>query len=321
VVLGTHGRGFWILDDIEPLREMAHDLAGTPLSVFSVADPIRGVSNATLQYFLAEPAEEVTVEFLDAEGIVVDTFTGKAGVKAEEEGGGFFRGPPPPPTVERGLNRFEWNLRAKGATTFEGMILWSARAQAGPKAPPGRYQARVTAGEHTATVGFDVVMDPNLRGVTIEDLRAQYDLASKIRDQTSRANQAVIRIRALRAEVDAALESPADPGVRAAADELLEGIGTIEEALYQVQNQSNQDPLNFPIKLNNRLASLRRSVETGDSRPTDAAHRVFEELSAELDRHLETLERAIGEGLPALNQALEQAGTEPVAEPEAAPRG
>lgn len=87
----------------------------------------------------------------------------------------------------------------------------------------------------------------------------------------------------------------------------------IEEDLYQVRNQSNQDPLNFLIKLNNRLASLRRSVETGDAKPTSAAHQVFKELSAELAGHLDKLQMVINNQLPAINQALSKEGLKAIA--------
>ena len=89
---------------------------------------------------------------------------------------------------------------------------------------------------------------------------------------------------------------------------LLDEMKPIEEDLYQVRNQSNQDPLNFPIKLNNRLASLRRSVETGDAKPTAAAYQVFNELSAELAGHLDKLQMVINKELPAINQALAKEG-------------
>jgi hypothetical protein len=87
---------------------------------------------------------------------------------------------------------------------------------------------------------------------------------------------------------------------------VLEKMRVIEEDLYQVRNQSGQDPLNFPIKLNNRLAALQRSVETGQARPTDAAYVVFEELSKELTGHLAKLDQVIKMDLKSLNDKLPQ---------------
>jgi hypothetical protein len=311
VVLGTHSRGFWILDDIEPLRDLSPSVYTKTMTVFEPDEPARrGIGRAVIQYFLAERAEEVTVEILDAAGALVDTFEGTEPASKEREDEGFFRTPPSTkPTTAAGLNRFEWNLRYKGATTFEGMIIWSAQPQHGPKAPPGRYQARVTAAGVSETVGFDVEMDPRLKGVTQADLEDQFKLASQINEKTSAANEAVIEIRDVRKELESRLEGTSDGDLQRRGRDFIEKISEIERELYQVKNQSAQDPLNFPIRLNNRLAALRRSVETGDAKPTDGAYKVFAELSAELESHLSALERLMGGDLAAINEGL----AEPVA--------
>ena len=158
-------------------------------------------------------------------------------------------------------------------------------------------------------------MDPNLKNVTAEDLKLQFDLAMKIRDKTSAANEAVISIRKRKEEIETRINNSDgvfinDP--RASAKAFISKISAIEEDLYQVRNQSNQDPLNFPIKLNNRLASLRRSVENGDARPTEGAYKVFEELSQELAGHLSKLDGLMKTDLPSLNQAFESKNIEPV---------
>ncbi len=270
-----------------------------------------------IQYYLRDPAEVVTVEILDGEGSVIRSFEGtrENQEEAKEEGGP--RPPweapdaPPPPGVARGLNRFVWDLRYPGATTFDGMIIWSARPERGPLAPPGDYQVRVTIGEVSATAPFRVRMDPRLDGVTEADLAEQFALAVRIRDRTSAANEAVIAIRDVKQQIEGRLEA-GEEAVSAAGRALLASLSDVEQALYQVKNRSGQDPLNFPIRLNNRLASLRRSVETGEARPTDGAYRVFEELSAELADHLSRLRMLLDEELADLNRLLEASGLEPV---------
>ena len=112
------------------------------------------------------------------------------------------------------------------------------------------------------------------------------DLAIKIRDKESEANEAVITIRKVEKELMGKMKTITDPALKTSMEEFLKKIDVIENDLYQKKNQSGQDPLNFPIKLNNRLSSLRRSVETGDGKPTDGAYKVFEELTAELEGHL-----------------------------------
>jgi hypothetical protein len=314
VVLGTHGRGFYVLDDIEPLRELRAETTEAALTLFKPGTAVRGVSSAVVQYQLKDAAEKVTVEILDESGTVIRTFTGTPEDEKKPKGEESFFGPPPPspPAVRAGLNRFKWDLRYPGATTFEGIIIWGARPENGPKAPPGKYQVRVTAAGVTETRPIEVRIDPRIKGVTLADLKEQFDLASRIRDKTSAANEAVIRIRDIRKEVKERLERAKDRNLQATAETLLGKVAAVEEELYQVKNQSSQDPLNFAIRLNNRLAALQRSVETGDARPTQGAYKVFEELSAELAGHLEKLEGILSTDLAALNDELRRKKLAPI---------
>jgi photosystem II stability/assembly factor-like uncharacterized protein len=313
LVLGTHGRGFWILDDIGPLRQLTPELAQQKAILFEPSNAIRGVYDAVVQYYLAEEVDSVTIEILDAEGKVVDTFVGKEPeYKPDPNLPWWERGGSSTPTTGPGLHTFTWDLRYPGATTFEGMIIWSARPAQGPKAPPGDYQVRLTAGDYTQTYPFAIEMDPNLKGITPADLEEQFELAMQIRDKTSAANEAVIQIREMRAAVNERLAQADDAAMKELAENMLEKMRVIEEDLYQVKNRSNQDPLNFPIKLNNRFAYLRRSLERGDNRPTDGAYQVFEELSADLAGHLAQLEQIMETDLPRLNQSLTAKGLAPV---------
>jgi hypothetical protein len=130
---------------------------------------------------------------------------------------------------------------------------------------------RLTAGDYKETQKFAVTIDPRLAGVTQADLQEQFDLAIKIRDKTSEANDAVSRIREIKNQARERVEKAKDSKISTAADALAKKLSVVEEEIYQVRNRSNQDPLNFPITLNNRLAALRRSVETGDASPTRGA--------------------------------------------------
>ena len=155
-------------------------------------------------------------------------------------------------------------------------------------------------------------LDERSRKLLQADLEEQFQLAARIRDKTSAANEAVIEIRDLRDRLGQRLEATSNAELQRDGRELIEGLSEIEQALYQVKNQSNQDPLNFPIRLNNRLASLSRSVETGDAKPTDGAYEVFEELSRELDEHLSRLEEHMTTSLETVNQRLAAQGLETV---------
>jgi hypothetical protein len=290
VVLGSHGRGFWILDDIRPLREAVETITKNEVTLYKPANPIRGVYDAAIQYYLPEKTDSLKIEILDSDGNLINSYIAYGDSTARNA-----------PKRNAGLNTFTWDMRYPGSTVFDGMIIWSARPQRGPYAPIGTYQVRLTALGKSHNTDFELEMDPNLEGVTAEDLQKQFDLAIQIRDKVSEANEAVILIRNIRSQAN---ELKASTKVKAQIDEILSKMKVIEEDLYQVQNQSGQDPLNFPIKLNNRLASLQRSVESGQARPTDAAYVVFEELSGELENHLAKLDEVLSRDLKKLNEVL-----------------
>ncbi|MBI3218176.1 MAG: glycosyl hydrolase [Bacteroidetes bacterium] len=303
VVLGTHGRGFWILDDIRPLRQLTSELMKQPVIFYQPADAIRGINQAVFQYHLNNKVDSVVIEVLDEQGKFIRKFLG---TKPEEKAaaGDWWGGGESKPTTAVGLNSFSWNLRYSGATTFDGMIIWGARPQNGPKAAIGKYQVRFTCGSYSQTYAFQIKLNPNLKGVTEADLKETFDLASKIRDRESEANEAVIRIREIRKQIEERVKEVNDATFSASAKELLSKITAIEEELYQTKNRSEQDPLNFPIKLGNRLSALRRSLETGDAKPTAGAYKVFSELSKELDGHLVKLNEHLKNGINAINPVL-----------------
>lgn len=321
LVVGTHGRSIYVLDEIGPLREFQPDIIKGKAFLFKPSNAVRRVQNAMIQYYLPAAVDSLKIEILEADGKLVQTFKG-AKVKtdsankapdvsagnqrpdstntsavipmgstkadsatAEDSDEGSFGRVPKPPGVNAGINQFEWDLRYPGATDFPGMIVWGARPQMGPLAIPGKYQAKLTVAGESFTYPFEVTLDPRLKNISLEDVKEQFKLAMELRDKTSRANESVVRIRKIKETISKKKEKTA------ADKKLLDQLSSVEESLYQVRNQSGQDPLNFPIKLNNRLAALWRSVETGDAKPTDASYQIAKELSAELDRHLADLNK------------------------------
>ena len=291
VVIGTHGRSIYVLDDVAPVREFSPDLAQKPVHLFKPYYAVRRVQPAVFQYYLAKQVDSVKIEILDPAGVVIQSFTGdkpKAPEKGDDDDDGDEPGKPKVtlPTTAAGLNRYEWDLRYPGSTYFKGLIMWGARPTSGPLALPGMYQVRLTVGGQSFMQPFEVRLDPRLKDVTLADVQAQFKLAMKLRDETTKANDAVVQIRAVREKLTKQLGSPAN-------QKLLKQLGDIEESLYQIRNRSGQDPLNFPIKLNNRLAALWRSIESGDAKPTDASYKVYNELSAELMQQLTELNRAL----------------------------
>ncbi|WP_419212396.1 VPS10 domain-containing protein [Maribacter sp. X9] len=313
VVLGTHGRGFWILDDIQPLRQFTPEMASQEAVLFEPANAIRGINDASVQYYLKDQKDSITFEIYDANDKLINTFTGSQPKYEEDPNLPYWlKGGSSKPTTAKGINTFTWDLRYPGATVFDGMIIWSGRPARGPKAPLGTYKVKMKTGNYEKIYPFEIEMDPNLKGITKEDLEEQFELANQIMAKTSAANEAVIRIREIKSALNAAKEKTGSGKDAKVLEAFTAELSSIEEELYQVKNQSGQDPLNFPIKLNNRLASLRRSVEDGDARPTDGAYKVFKELSAELDIQLNALKKSIDSYGPKVNPILTENGVPPI---------
>lgn len=313
VVLGSHGRGFWILDDIQPIRQYQPEMNSQSAVLFKPADAIRGISEASVQYYLKEQLDTITFEVLDANNKLIDTFTGsKTEYKEDPDIPWWKKGGSTKPTTAKGINTFTWDLRYPGATEFDGMIIWSARPTRGPKAPIGDYKIRMKTKDYEKVYPFKITMNPNLKGISKEDLDEQFALANKIMQKTSAANEAVIRIRTIKNHLSENKAKISSNTYNKTIVPFLNQLSAIEEALYQVKNQSGQDPLNFPIKLNNRLASLRRSMENGEAKPTDGAYKVFEELSSELKSHMTDLESVMNKNLSKINLILKKAGVIPI---------
>jgi hypothetical protein len=211
-----------------------------------------------------------------------------------------------------GLQRFTWDARHEGVVTFPGMVLWGATTN-GPMALPGSYQARLTVDGKPQTASFELKKDP-WRSVSDADLNEQFELASRIRDKVNEANNAIIQIRKIKQQLDDQNKKTSNADVKAIAEQFSKELTVVEENVYQVRNRSNQDPLNFPIKTNNRLASLLRVVEAGDGKPIGNIQPIFTVLQGELKAETDRLQRAISTYLQRYNQAAQRAGMQPITE-------
>jgi hypothetical protein len=321
LVIATHGRSFYILDNISVLRQVTATTANDALALFDPADAVRSVSRGvSIDYYLKDAAEKVTIDILDAKGQVVRTFTGPAasapaeGRPAEmEEGeeGPRRGGAAPRVSATKGMNRFTWDMRYPNAVDFPGMIMWAASTR-GPAAPPGRYQVRVTAAGATKTQDFEIRRNTAVPSVTDADLHAQFALAMQINGRVSEANRAVIRIRDIKGQITERTAKASDQALVTAGQSLIDRLTEVEGEIYQYRLRSGQDPLNFPIRLNNKLAALQVTVESGDAKPTDQSYAVFKELSGRLEQQLARLETLVKTDLAALNTSIQAAGLAPV---------
>jgi len=329
LVIGTEGRSFWILDDV-PLLYQFHgfDTNSTAARLFQPKDTYRfgggrgfggggrgaGAAvgenppgGAQVMFWLKNrPQGEVTLEFLDSAGKSVNKFTTREQPRpqapAGEEEDNPFRGAPPARlTANAGLNRFTWNLRYEDAVTFPGMILWAGSTN-GPRVSPGKYTAKLTVDGQSQSQAFEVKKDPRL-DTTPEDYAKQVSLSLQVRDKLSETNDAVIRIRELRKQLDEYARRDSKK-VADAAKALSAKLTAVEENLYQTKNRASEDPLNYPIKLNNKLAHVLGVVQSSDNAPTQQSYMVYEDLATQVNAELKKLNVLLTADLAAFNKLI-----------------
>ena len=303
LIVATQGRAFWIIDDVTPLHQLNDEVAASAHWLFAPRPTYRmaggrfgGGSGVTLRYYFkdAPDSSAVKLRILEADGDVIRTFTPKT--KGQKL------------AVEAGMNAFRWNMRYEDAETFPGLIMWAGTTR-GPVAVPGVYQARLIVGDDSTSVPFEIKKDPRSSS-TVADLQAQFDFLMEIRDKLSETHRAIKKIRDVRSQTKAITSRLGDyegaDEIREAAKALNEKLTAIEETLYQTKNQSRQDPLNFPIRLNNKLAAVASTASVGDYRPTDQAVAVKEELTAAIDAELAKLDTILETDLPAFNDLVRE---------------
>jgi photosystem II stability/assembly factor-like uncharacterized protein len=331
LVAATQGRSFWVLDDLTLLHQWKDVIAGSDAHLFKPEDayrlPAQGRSStagmtaganppagAVIWYYLKDkPASEVTLDILDGSGNPVKKFSSRAAEEASAaaaaedgipaRGGGAAR-----VLAEKGLNRFVWDLRYSDAIRFPGLILWSGNIS-GPRAVPGTYQVKLTVGGKTMTESFELKKDPRI-ATTQDEFQKQFDLLTKIRDKLSEVHKAIMEIRDVRKQVDDyATRVAGQPNSQPIVDSsksLKAKLISIEEELYQTKNQSNQDPLNYPIRLNNKLAALAGVVASADAAPTDQSFAVYEDLTGRINAQLEKLRQVMASDVPAFNKLVRE---------------
>jgi len=267
LVIATHGRSFYVLDAIAPLRQWTQASSAEALHVFAPQGVYRLSRPAPIDFYVTDSVDHARVEILDGSGTVIRSLNTPASLTA-------------------GHHRLAWDLRTRGATVFPGMVLEAPSPARGVMVPPGTYTVRVTAGAASSSQRFVVHADPRLIDVTDADYAAQYALSIRLRDAASAANEAVLRIRAAKGRL----------GSSSGTATLVADLSAIEAQLYQVRNRSPKDKIANPIRLNDRLAGLLAIVQMGAGAPTAAQHQVADQLVSELHGLLAKLDGLLPSG-------------------------
>ncbi|WP_291777598.1 glycosyl hydrolase [Cecembia sp.] len=284
LIAATQGRSFWIIDDLTVLHQLSGEVASKPFYLFQpqdsyTMDGVRRESKTAgtnrpggvLVYYQLnqDPKEEVRLEFYDNKRNLIREFSSK-GIAGDTL------------KYKVGSNEFNWNLRIPDAKGFEGMIMWSGPLR-GPKVVPGDYTVLLVVDGQVQEQGFKILADPRYPS-TQQDRQAQFDFLLKVRDKLTETHETIILIRKYRDELNALVEK--NPRQKRRIDPIIKTISDIEKELYQTQNRSGQDPLNYPIRLNNKLAHLNVIAGTGEWKPTDGAEEVRAEITRQIDVQL-----------------------------------
>ena len=385
VVVATHGRSFWVLDNISSLEQLSEAIVASDAHLFAPRDayrlsmgggfrrqqqptqvPVNPVAftppdGPSIQYWLKTANQEITLSILDSAGNLIRSFTSRqdsmqvadslarearrrsredslraAGLSQdsiqkltrqttdaptagpEEFEAGFRPTSPPRAPNQRGVNTFTWDMRHPAPNAFRGMILWAAGVN-GPLVAPGTYLARLAVnGRPVATQRFRLLPDPRVKGVTAADYVAQSRFLKRVSDRFGEANDAVKSIRDVRSGVEdrrGKMPSELRQSFDQHANALLPEISSVEDSIYQTKSRSGQDPLNYPIRLNNRIGALLGVAGGSDGRPTKQTYEVFDVLSAQLDVQLTRLRTALNAHLEPINTLLTQAKLPPIPNP------
>jgi photosystem II stability/assembly factor-like uncharacterized protein len=318
LIVATQGRSFWVLDNLSPIQQWKPEIAEAALHVYQPATALRlpggggfgsdtnrartdgqnPPTGAVIYYQLKEDPDAkkpLSLAILDEKGNLIREWKStaeKPGEKIE---------------AKAGMNRFLWNLRYTDAEGFPGMVLWGSLT--GPKCLPGKYQVRIKHGDVEQNSQFEVKPDPRSNAKP-EDYAKQFAFLLNVRDKLTATHTSIKQIRDVRdqlAGVGKRIKDLPDTSEVIELGKVIEKkLTSIEEALHQTKAKSSQDVLNFPIRLNNKLAAVAGNVGSGDYPPPDSAVQLKDELVKQIDAELDALKKVVSEDVKRFNELLTQ---------------
>jgi hypothetical protein len=328
LVAATHGRAFWVLDDISPLREIDPSSSSADALLYKPKTALRlhlpdqverrgpvgdnPPPGAIINYYLKSAhKDEVKLDILDGNGKIVRSLSSKEKKEFEQ--------PPEWPDqvkevttipANAGMNRYTWNLRWEPPTKIPGAF-YTGNGPQGPIALPGKYTVKLTVGGQSYTQPLELINDTRVKNVKPEDLQKQFELAMDVRNANDELHRAVNQVRTMRAELKAMHTRFDDDGKMKSlleqADALDKKMAPVEETLIQVNMKGSEANLAFPNMLNEQFDSLSATVQAGDSAPSKQQYEVYKLLRGQLDQQLNAWKQLVATDIPAFNQAVKGA--------------
>ncbi|WP_106144001.1 VPS10 domain-containing protein [Flagellimonas meridianipacifica] len=318
LVVATQGRSVWIIDDLTVLHQLEASSKSASTKLFAPKDSYRTKGRAAKKpsltegqnhpngvvshFYLKNYSEKDTIQltYLSKSGDTLSNFSTHAKDKKKKL------------EAKKGGNTHVWDTRGKGAELLKGMILWAASLN-GAKAVPGDYQVSLNVNGVTESQSFKILPDPRAE-VSVSDMQKQYDFITDINTTIDKAHQSIKKIRKINEKLDAFTKQYKDNDTTKElvekAKKMKEGFSEVEKALYQTKNRSNQDPLNFPIKLTNKLGHLNRLVSIDDFPPTAQDIAVKNEMTTKINTQLTAFDKLVDEEMKAFNAEFNQLGLE-----------
>ena len=315
LIVATQGRSLWIIDDLTPLHQLNASTYTKDVVLYTPKDAYhmsggRGRTSRTagtnhpggvaVNYFIKEKGEKdvVSLSFYDANDKLIKTFSTKPDKDKKEE----------KLTVNDGNNVFYWDMMYDGAERVQGMILWWA-SLSGPMALPGNYKVTLSVNDKKMSEAFKIIKNP-MSEATENDMKAQFDFINDINEKVTEVHKALKNVQKVRGQVNTLKSSIKDKeehkDLLDFANKLVKEMTVIEETLYQTKSKSNQDPLNFPIRLNNKLAHLNSLTRIGNYAPTNQAIEFKNEIVKEIDIELKKLYALFENDVKELNKKVKE---------------
>jgi len=312
LIAATQGRSFWMIDDLTPLHQLGS--VGTKQHhLFKPMDSYRmgggnGRASKTagtnhpggvlVNFFVKDTAktDTIAISFHEDDGDLIKTYSTHPN-KEKKEGS---------LSVDPGFNTMSWDMRYLGAKTFDGMILWWATTS-GPMAIPGNYKVKLSVNGDEQMQDFTITADPRAES-SQADYQAQFDFLIKVRNKLTETHEGIINIRKAKGQINDVLKKvEGNEELEKYGKDMIKDMSEIEKALYQTKNESGQDPLNFPIRLNNKLGHLASLSGIGNYRPTDSSLAFYEEVTAKIDEQLNNLSEIFSTRIDTFNQMVKEA--------------
>ena len=310
LIVATQGRSLWMIDDLTVLHQLPNSNKNPYLFKPKPTYRLRGSGGKSsltmgtnkpngveVHFYIPsynKGSDKVELSFHDEKGNEIRKFsTSDDDNKLEVKDGG---------------NIFVWDYKYPGAEKFDGMVMWSASLN-GAKAVPGTYQVRLSVNNFEFENSFEILKSTTSES-TVDQMREQFNFVNQINKTLSKAHQSIKKIRKTKLKLNEFLTNFSDnkdaENIIKKAHFLIDSLSTVENALYQTKNESRQDPLNFPIKLTNKLGHIADLVTMNDFPPTDQDKKLMTELSEKIDKEIEIFNKLMTNDVSEFNLSFKK---------------